>query len=386
MPRLYFDNAATSWPKPDSVYRAVDHAMRDLGVSIGRATYRTATEANRLVEATRDSIARLIGAENRNTIVFTFSCTDSLSTAILGLLQPGDHVVTSVAEHNSVLRPLTHLQRTQSVRVSHVDCDATGRLDPAEILATIGSETKLVVLTHASNVTGTIQDLAPVGKYCQQNGIPFLIDAAQSVGHLSIDLRDLGCDLLAAAGHKGLLGPLGTGFLYVSDRVAEKLRPLRFGGTGSSQVTDQLPIAIPEKMEAGNLNLPGIIGLAAGIAFLNSEEGIELADQSRRQSQEIWQTLDSFSGVTLYGAHDAIHRLPVFALQFKDLDCHEVASILDTQWSIQVRAGLHCAPRLHQRLGTAQTGGLVRISPGLFTTDGQISQLLEAIQSVTATF
>jgi selenocysteine lyase/cysteine desulfurase len=337
---------------------------------------------NRSVEATRQAIAEYIFAADRRNIVFTYSCTDSLNMAILGLLRSGDHVVTSVVEHNSVLRPLKYLEETRSIIVSHTRCDQTGKFDPSEVIAAINSNTKLVALTHASNVTGAIQELASIGKHCQQYQIPFLVDAAQSIGHVSIDVRELGCDLLAAAGHKGLLGPLGTGFLFVSDRVLEQLTPLRFGGTGTSQVTDLLPTNVPEKFEAGNLNMPGILGLGAGLKYLRSDEGIERKERLNGQTEKILKSLESISSISLYGPRDLAERLPVFAFRYGEHDCHDISAILDARWSIETRAGLQCAPRLHQILGTDKWGGLVRVSSGLFTTDAQVDQLLEAIEAI----
>jgi cysteine desulfurase / selenocysteine lyase len=380
--RIYFDNAATSWPKPETVYRAVDHAMRGLGVSIGRGQYQQSIEVRRLVEEVREDIAELIQAPSRQNIAFTFSCTDAISTAIAGLLQPGDHVVTSVVEHNSILRPLKHLELSHSVSVTLVGCDEQGRIIPDEVIAALRPETKLVALSHASNVTGATQTLSAVGKACQLAGVPFLVDAAQTIGTFPVDVRKLGCNLLAASGHKGLLGPLGTGFLYYSREMGERITPLRFGGTGHSGPELELPRQFPEKFEAGSLNLPGLLGLSAGLKFIGSKQGKELGAMSRRLGESLFRNLDQLSGVKLFGPRHFEQRLSVFALQIANFESHDAAAILDTRWSIQSRAGLHCAPLLHQALKTESSAGLVRISPGLFNTEAEFEILIDALAAM----
>lgn len=381
-PRIYLDNAATSWPKPESVYVAVDRTQRELGAAFGRGTYQQAIAVSRLVDQTRDLIATHIQAPHRRNIAFTYSCTDSLCTAIFGLLQSGDHVVTSVIEHNSVLRPLLRLEQEQNVSVTRVGCNLAGQMDPVAVLAAIQPRTRLVVLSQSSNVTGAIQELSSIGRHCRQLGIPFLIDAAQSIGHLPIDVGALSCDLLAAAGHKGLLGPLGTGFLYYSDRLGETLRPLRVGGTGSMNTRDEQPNVWPEKFEAGNLNLPGIAGLQAGLNYLNSPEGHERSAQDTERNQQLLTGLQQIAGLSLQGPRLIDQRLGVFSISLSNINCHDAAAILDTNWSIQTRAGFHCAPWLHRSIGTESAGGTLRISPGLFTTAAEVDTTLAALQQL----
>lgn len=358
--------------------------MRNLGVSVGRGHYQQSVEVKRQIEETRDDIARLIQAPGRRNIAFTFSCTDALSTAILGLVQPNDHVVTSVVEHNSILRPLKQLELTKSVKVTQIRCDNQGKIRPDDVIAAIRPETRLVALTHASNVTGAVQELSMIGKACKRIGVPFLVDAAQTIGHYPIDVNELGCDLLAAAGHKGLLGPLGTGFLFYSDEMGERLTPLRFGGTGNTGLTLELPKQYPEKFEAGNQNMPGLLGLSAGLKFIASDQGREISALSRLKAEKLFHRLSQISGIVLYGPEQFASRLPVFSIRIEGWDSDDCATILDANWSIQTRAGLHCAPLLHQTLGTESFGGLIRISPGHFNTDAEFEVLIDALAALAA--
>ncbi|MFT5299718.1 MAG: cysteine desulfurase/selenocysteine lyase [Mariniblastus sp.] len=384
MERIYLDNAATSWPKPESVYSAVETAQRELGAPAGRGAYREAAEVMRIVEQVRGKVARLINAEHHHDVAFTFNGTDSLSTAILGLLRPGDHVVTSVAEHNSVLRPLRHLE-SHGVAVTYVGTNGQGVVDVDKMAAAVRPETRLVSLIHVSNVTGAIQPVAKLKSMIEATGNTsalFLLDAAQSLGHLPIDVQQIGCDVLTAPGHKALMGPLGTGVLYCNDRAGEAIEPLRFGGTGSDASLNEQPTSRPEKFEAGNLNVPGIVGLGAGIDFLNSQSGEVAHSRWNEQSKRLLGEILGINGVNLQGPlqHDA--RIGVFSLAFENFDCHDVASILDSNFGIQTRAGLHCAPLLHRQLGTESSHGTVRVSLGLFNTEAQIQSFVNAIRQL----
>ena len=267
MTRIYLDNAATSWPKPEAVYRAVDDYQRRLGAPAGRGSYSEAAETERIVGSCRQKIAQLLGASDPSRIIFTLNGTDSLNLALHGLLRPGDHVVTTVCEHNSVLRPLRFLAEQRQVSATYVGCDGQGFVSPDDIRRAITPHTRLIALVHVSNVTGAIQPVEEVGRIAAEHGQTYLIDAAQSLGYVPIDVRRLGCHLLAAPGHKGLLGPLGTGVLYVAPGVEQQLLPLRQGGTGTRSDEDIQPTSLPDRYEAGNLNVPGIAGLAAGVSL-----------------------------------------------------------------------------------------------------------------------
>lgn len=380
-PRVYLDNAATSWPKPEAVYRAVDDYQRRLGAPAGRSSYTEASEAERLVTACRQKVARLIGAADPKRIVFTQNGTDSLNIALHGLLRPGDHVVTSVCEHNSVLRPLRFLAEHRDVTVSYVPCGATGIVDPDEVRRAITRQTKLVAILHASNVTGSIQPVAQIGRTAKEHGADLLVDAAQSLGYLPIDVSELGCDLLAAPGHKGLLGPLGTGVLYLSPGIDQRLLPLRQGGTGTRSDEDVQPSSLPDRYESGNLNMPGIVGLEAGASHL-LVAGI--GPSREHQTQLTAHLLDGLAGLsaaTIYGSRNLAERVGVVSLNVEGYDPRELASLLDAQWSIQTRAGIHCAPRMHQALRTAPAGTL-RLSVGHFTTEADVDAALAALREL----
>ena len=382
MSRIYLDNAATSWPKPDSVYAAIDHAQRVLGAPAGRGAYYEANDASRIVDHARNEVAKLINAPKSRNIAFTFNGTDSLSTAILGLLKSGDHVVTTVVEHNSVLRPLNHLQGEGLIEVTCVGCDEEGFVDVNEIIASIKPNTRLLVVNHVSNVTGSIQPVDTLKERLaglENQKIVFLLDAAQSLGHIPVDIQELGCDILASSGHKGLLGPLGTGLIYLSDRIVNSVNPLRFGGTGTEGSVEFQPEQMPDRFESGNLNVPGIAGVHAGIRFLNSTEGLELRARRHANAARLLQGISEIPGVQIHGAKEMGQRIGVFSFNISGWDCHEVASILDANWAIQTRAGRHCAPLIHRALGTEPDHGTVRLSVGLFTTLEQADLVLESI-------
>jgi cysteine desulfurase family protein len=381
-PRIYLDNAATSWPKPEGVYAAVDSYQRQLGAPAGRGAYREAMEVDRRVQQARHALARLIDAPEAERVVFTYSGTDSLTLALRGLVKPGDHVVTSVCEHNSVLRPLRYLEVHHEVLVTRIGCDAAGIIDPDEVArAALGNrQTRLVALVHASNVTGAIQPIEEVADRLAGSAVRLLVDAAQSIGHRRVNVSQLRCDLLAAPGHKGLLGPTGTGFLYLAPGVEKEVQPQRLGGTGTRSESDEVPEELPHRYEAGNHNVPGILGLAAGIEFLN-ERGIEqLEEHERRLTRRLLDGLSDMSHVKRFGPADVSHRVGVVSFQVANHDPQEVAVLLDQIAGIQTRAGFHCAPRMHQALGTSQLGGTVRVSCGPFNESSEIDAVVETLR------
>ena len=382
-PRIYLDNAATSWPKPEAVYRAVDDYQRKLGAPAGRSSYREAADTERLVSSCRQRVAELIGADDARRIVFTQNCTDSLNQALHGLLRPGDHVVTSVCEHNSILRPLTFLAEHRGVTATYVPCDAQGFINPDDVRRAITPKTRLIALLHASNVTGAIQPIADVGQIAEEHDVPLLVDAAQTLGYLPVNVRGLHCDLLAAPGHKGLLGPLGTGILYVGPRVADRLLPLRQGGTGTRSDEDIQPTSLPDRYESGNLNVLGIVGLEAGVRYVQSVGVDHCQNQARQQVTRLLGGLSGLGGLMLYGPPAGQHRVAVVSLNVAGFAPQELASLLDANWSIQTRAGIHCAPRMHRALGTAPQGTL-RLSPGHFTTDQEIDAAIATLGEITA--
>ncbi|MCE9544709.1 MAG: aminotransferase class V-fold PLP-dependent enzyme [Planctomycetia bacterium] len=382
--RIYLDNAATSWPKPPAVYDAVDRYQRELGAPAGRGTYAEATSTNRLVDATRLAVAQLLGVREPKRVVFTFNGTDALNLAIHGVLRPGDHVVTSVVEHNSVLRPLRELEISGGVQVTRVGCDDAGRIDPDDVAKAFRPNSRLVALTHASNVTGAVQPIAEIGAICRQRDVLLLVDAAQTLGHIPIDVDQLGADLLAAPGHKGTLGPLGTGLLYVSALAEPHLRTVRQGGTGTRSEEDRQPDSLPDRFEAGNHNVPGIVGLGAGIAYLQ-QTGIEnVASHISQLTQRLAAGFLQIEGVTLFGPHAAADRAGILSITIQGFEPQEAAAVLDAEYRIQVRSGIHCAPLMHERLGTLATGGTVRFSPGPFNTTQEIDAAVQAVAELAA--
>ena len=381
MPRIYLDNAATSWPKPESVYRAVDDYLRRLGAPAGRGAYSEAAEAERLVVSCRKKVADFFNVGDPSRIIFTQNGTDSLNLALHGLLKPGDHVVTTVCEHNSVLRPLS-LLADRGVTTTYVPCDGQGYVDPDAIRQAITSQTRLIAVIHASNVTGAIQPAEAIGKIASDHGVCFLLDAAQSLGHVRIDVAAIGCHLLAAPGHKGMLGPLGSGLLYVAPGVEKYLQPIRQGGTGTKSDEDRQPEELPQRYESGNLNVPAIVGLEAGVSHV-AQLGTDLIEgQTRGLVQRLLTSLAGLGGIEIYGPKSGASRVGLVSLNLAGFDPRELAAILDSQWQIQTRAGLHCAPRMHAALKTLPAGTL-RISLGHFTTQDDIDATIAALTELT---
>lgn len=384
MSRIYLDNAATTWPKPETVYAAVDRYQRELGTPAGRGAYSEAAEVGRLVSSTRRAIAELIGAKDPQRIIFTLNGTDSLNLAIHGALTSGGHVITTVVEHNSVLRPLRALEDAEKITVTRVACSPSGIVDPDAMRAALRHDTRLVVLNHASNVTGAIQPAAEVGELAREHGALFLLDAAQTAGEIPIDVDELNVDLLAAPGHKGLLGPLGSGVLYLRPDVEAEIAIVRQGGTGSESESDRQPVGLPEKYESGNLNVPGIVGLGAGVAWLQSRGIASLRQHAIDLTNRLWEGLSPIAGVRLYGPSSAEARVGVVSMTIEGYDPQEVAAMLDSAYRVQTRAGLHCAPLMHQALGTLGQGGTVRFSVGPFTTSDEIDVAISAVHEIAA--
>lgn len=376
MPRIYLDNAATSWPKPPEVYAAVEQTMREVGAAAGRGAYDSAAQAGRIVAATRSAVAKFIGAENPSRIIFTAGGTEALNLAIQGLVQPGDHVVTTVCEHNSVLRPLAMLRDSLAVKVDYAPCGPDGVVSPTAIEKLLQPETKLVAMLSASNVTGALQPIAAVGQLCHGRRIAFLVDAAQSLGHEPLDVRTSHISLLAAPGHKGLLGPLGVGLLYVAPGWEDELRPLLLGGTGINSDEETPPKELPARYEAGNLNVPALAGLAAGLGWLANHD-----DSPQHATRSLMEGLIELPGVTLYGPPCDEPRAPVVSFTLDGYDPQEVAAVLASA-QIECRAGLHCAPRMHQALGVADCGGTIRLSPGHETTDAENTQTIQLLEQL----
>jgi cysteine desulfurase family protein len=378
---IYLDNAASTCPKPPGVIEAVDRCLRETCANPGRGAHRTAVAAARVIYQTRQKAAQFLGVADSADVIFTQNATDSLNIAMHGLLQPGDHVVTSTVEHNAVARPLMALAR-QGVTVSLITTDAAGRIDTGQLLAAVRPETRLAVLTHGSNITAAIQPVAEIGAALREKGVPFLVDAAQSAGTLPLDMQTMAIDMLAVTGHKGMMGPQGVGLLYISPEL--ELSSVRQGGTGTHSEEEQDTLARPDRYECGTQNTPGIAGLGAGIDFLESEGLENLQRHKTELTQRLLLGLLGLDGVAVYGPDPGEPRGPLVAFNVTGLDSSAVAGRLDHDYDIASRAGLHCAPGAHQVMGTLKIGGAVRMSIGPYNSESDVDAAVAAVGEISS--
>lgn len=375
---LYLDNAATSWPKPPSVYDAVKHALEEIGASPGRAAHRMAREAAHVVEGARRKVAGLLGIRDPERVVFTKNATESINVVLKGWLRPGDRVLMSSMEHNSVARPLKALE-AEGVRVEVVPCRGGGMLDLEWLNQAMNPPPRLIVLLHASNVNGALLPVTEVSRICDDHGVPFMLDAAQTAGLLPIDVETLKLGMLACSGHKALLGPPGVGILYV--RPGLEVHPLMEGGTGSRSEDLRHPDTCPDRFESGTGNLPGIAGLAAGIEFiLERGQGTILAHELHMAAM-LETALAGLPGVRVL--QPANRGTGVVSFTVENLNPSDIGAILDKGFDIAVRTGLHCAPLAHRTLSTFPEG-TVRVSPGYATTEADIDYLVQAVSSIVS--
>lgn len=372
------DNAATSFPKPEAVYRAVEETMRTRGGNPGRSGHSMALAANRVIFNAREALAKLFSIKDSSRLIFTSSTTEALNLAIKGIVREDSHVITSEIEHSSVSRPLYALQK-KGLQVSKTGCDREGRFDPEKIKKAIKGNTSLIVLTHASNVIGTIEPIGEIGALARERGIPFLLDAAQTAGSIPIDVNELNIDLLAAAGHKSLLGLQGTGLLYIAPHI--DLVPLKEGGTGAGISGDEQPLELPDRFEAGTMNTPGIAGLGTGVEFILKEGPLAIRQKETSLIKRLIGGLAGEPLITIYGSLDAEKRVSLLSFNIRGIDSTEVAYRLDDEYGIMTRGGLHCAADAHKFLGT-YPGGCVRISPGFFNTNEEIDTTIAAILEI----
>lgn len=376
---IYFDNAATTMQKPDCVADAVMLAMKSFGNS-GRGAHEASMDASRMIYETRERLAALFSAEDPRQVAFTANSTESLNTAILGLLGPEDHVITTVLEHNSVLRPLYRLE-SQGMRLSFLPCDQRGSLRYEWLGSLLTPRTKAVVCTHASNLTGNSVDLERIGAFCQRYGLIFIVDASQTAGVLPIDMQRMHIDVLCFTGHKELYGPQGTGGICVRPGLC--IRPLKSGGSGIHTYDKAHPTEMPTALEAGTLNGHGIAGLHAALGFL-TETGIERIH--RREAmlmRRFYEGVKDVEGVRLYGDFTGDNRAAIVALNIRDYDSSEVSDELAFTYGISTRPGAHCAPLLHEALGT-RTQGMVRFSFSYFNTEEEIEEGIRAVKEIAA--
>ncbi|MFK7789472.1 MAG: aminotransferase class V-fold PLP-dependent enzyme [Phycisphaeraceae bacterium] len=395
---IYLDNAATSFPKAPGVGEATANFIANDAANPGRAGHRMAVAAEEMLDRVRLKLARLVNAPTHERMVFTLNGTDALNIAIKGVINEcvinsgaKPHVITTVLEHNSVSRPLQSMFDAGKIDLSRIDCDDAGLIDPADIKAAITPHTKLIVATHASNVIGTIQDAAAIGAIAREADVLFCLDAAQTIGVYPIDVQEMNIDLLAFPGHKSLLGPTGTGALYVGTRVPEpseqvdcstgRLVPFREGGTGGDSSTPTQPALYPYYLEGGTPNTVGIAGLEAGIDHVNKTPLLDTLDHEQALVQQMIDFLSADDRFEIYGNTDAKSRVGTLTFNVNDMDAPDIGSILDDSFEIAIRPGLHCSPYAHKRFGTFPTGS-IRVSPGAFTTGDEVAQLIDALDQI----
>lgn len=376
---IYLDNAATTYPKPEQVYDSIMDCMKNYCANPGRAGHKMAMRAAREIYDARENIAKLFNIDNPMNIIFTNNATDSLNLAIKGAVKEGDHIITTSMEHNSVIRPIKSLE-ARGISNTIVNCNKEGFLDVNDIKNAIKPNTKLIVTTHASNVVGTLVDIKAVGEIAKENNILYLVDASQTAGVYSIDVKDMNVDMIAAPGHKCLLGPQGTGILYIREGLSVDI--LKEGGTGSKSEDLFQPEIVPDRYESGTHNTPGIAGLNEGVKFI-LEKGI---DNIRLHEEELCQymldKLEEVPNIKIYGTKDSKKRAAVIAINIGDMDSGEITFILDSEYDIATRSGIHCAPLAHKTLGTLEQGA-VRFSLGYFNTKEEIDKAVEALKEIS---
>lgn len=377
---IYLDNAATTFPKPENVYIEMDRVLRNVGVSPSRGGYRQSLDASRILFETRESLATLLGVADSSRLIITHSATESLNLAVKGFLKPGDHVVTTTMEHNSLARPL-HEMSQAGVELTWAGGDSDGYVSVDAILSALTPATRLVAMTHCSNVTGAINPVEEIGAVLKEKGITFLLDASQSAGNVPIDIDKMNVDLLAAPGHKGMYGPQGTGFLYIAEGL--ELKPLIVGGTGGGSADLVQPLDLPERFESGTHNIAGIAGLKAGADFLISRGVSAIHDREISLVNRLIDGLLSINGVRVINSDIAKPRGSVVSFTLSGADPSAIGFTLDRDFDVSVRVGLHCAPLAHRTIGTFPQG-TVRVSPAVFNTEDEIDCFIAAMKQIAA--
>ncbi len=385
--RLYMDNAATSFPKPREVLEAMTRYTQQIGASAGRGAYNEAVEAGSLIAECRKRLCKLFHGERADHFIFTLNCTDALNLAIKGLIDPTAtqkaHVICAEIDHNSILRPIQAMVDRGWVEQTRVRIDpASGLVDPQDVKKAIKPSTKFIAMGQASNVTGTVQPIRQIGAIAREHAVPFIVDAAQSAGHIPIDVQADHIDLLAAPGHKALLGPLGTGFLYIRPGIEKILGTTREGGTGSVSEEPRHPDAMPDRYEAGSHNAVGIAGLSEGVRWI-LEQGVEsIAAHDLDLVRTFIEGVSNVDGLTYYGPQGVKNRIGVFSVRVNGMDAHELSAVLEASYGILTRSGIHCAPLIHQALGTLETGGTTRFSFGPFLTKQDVKFATDVLAEI----
>jgi cysteine desulfurase family protein len=379
---IYLDNAATTWPKPPAVMEAMQRSILEL-TNPGRGSHQMAVNASRVIFETRKNAARLFGIHNPNDISFALNTTHALNQALKGFLNAGDHVICTSIEHNSVRRPLEYVKRTRNVQVTYVANNERGEINLKDIEQAIQNNTTLVIVNHSSNLLGTIMPIGEIGEMCKRKGVRLLVDAAQTAGVLPIQAESMFIDMLAFPGHKGLMGPQGTGGLYLHPDL--ELDPILHGGTGSQSEYPDQPKVRPDRYEAGTQNTVGIAGLNEGIKFVMQETVEKIHEKEWRLTQRLMNGMLDIEGISILGPELGQPKTGIVAFNLKGADSSEVAFILDQSFQIAVRAGHHCTPLAHEAAGTLRSGA-VRASVGYFTKDEEITAFIDAIKEISSQY
>jgi cysteine desulfurase family protein len=379
---IYLDNSATTFPKPDVVYEFMTDFYRKNGVNPGRSGFDAALETEEVVANTRRLLTGLFNGDDHNRLTFSYNASDSLNMIIQGLVHPGDHVVTTMLEHNSVLRPLHHLEMEGIISVTHIGFDSRGYIDPQEIRKNIRNNTRIIVLNHCSNVIGTVQPVADVGRICKEAGIYLVLDASQSAGAIPIDMKAMGIDVVVFTGHKCLMGPTGIGGSYVMEGIP--VRYTRYGGTGVRSAQQTHLEEFPYRLECGTLNIVGVAGLNAGVNWILGQGIDKLHEQEMKLWDKLRKGLQEIENVVTYCADDIENRNPVLSFNISGFDSGDVGTMLDVDYNIACRTGLQCAPKVHEGLGTDKIHGTVRFSIGPFNTDNDIDAAIDAVREIAA--
>jgi cysteine desulfurase family protein len=379
--QVYLDNAATSFPKPEEVYQALDHFARTQLANPGRAGHKMALAAEHALDDGRHVLNQLFHGHSPDRFVFTLNGTDALNMAIKGVVGDGDHAITTDLEHNSVSRPLRALELAGKITLTRIKADGGGTIDPDAVRKAITKKTRLIVITHASNVLGTVQPVAEIGRMAHEHDVLFLVDAAQTAGVVPIDVQKMYIDLLAFPGHKSLLGPTGTGALYVGPRV--QVRAWREGGTGGDSASEVQPREFPYFLEGGTPNVLGVAGLAAGVRFVQLKGMEEIHQHEVMLIERLGRQLEKIPGCQVFGHGDLSRRVGTLSFRCEALSAAEIGGILDQAFEIAIRPGLHCAPYIHRALGTFPEG-TVRVSPGPFNTEEDIDHLAGAVAEIVS--
>lgn len=380
---VYFDNAATSWPKPDAVYRAAENYLRNGGANPGRSGHTRSVDADRLVFEARERAASILVAGEPEEIVFTFNATDSLNMAIKGVLGLGDHVIYTSLEHNSVLRPLGSLRKNGTITTTMISCDPSGNIDLQDIQKAILPSTRLIICTHASNIIGTVLPVKEISNLAWNNGVFFLLDAAQTAGSIPINLQEIKPHLAAFTGHKGLMGPPGVGLLYV--RKGVRIKPWREGGTGSRSEEEQQPAMMPDYLEAGTMNTPGIAGFNEGLKFIEKTGISAISGHEFILAGKLREGLKEIRRVKLFEPGTEHQPVAVVSFIVEGIDSGELGYVLEQAYGILCRTGLHCAPCAHRTIGTFPQG-TVRFSLGYFNREEEVEHALKAIREIASRF